>query len=300
MALARDVFRRTLKPRCVAARAAAAAALERREGIRTAGSRRPGEKWARPNPVRRYEPVADRAADAALNREHWDGIGAAYTSEWAPPARARLGERELEFILAGLRRSPATAALDVGIGSGRILDGLLRGTRATEFWGLDIADAMVDATRARFAGEPRIRELRVCDVSREPLPFERAFDFVSAIRMLKYNENWDEMVAKLVATLSPGGVIVFSVSNARSLNIISRPYAIAGFEVSREQARAVCDRLGLEILDEQGFTKLPHVIYSRARSPRAAGAALGADALLARVFGGPTLAREVFFVARRR
>jgi SAM-dependent methyltransferase len=233
------------------------------------------------------------------NRRHWESVGAAYTAEWDPPARSRLGERELEFILAGLRASPGRTALDVGTGSGRILDGLLRGTEDTVFAGVDLADAMVEATRRRFAGEPRVRELRVCDVSREPLPFAGRFDFVSAIRMLKYNENWRDMVAKLVAALEPGGVIVFSMANARSLNVISRPYAVEGPEATRGDIRGLCARLGLDVLQTAGFIKLPHFLYTRARRPHAARAVLAADGVLERLLGGPPLAREIFVAARR-
>lgn len=259
---------------------------------------RPGKEWSRSNSTRRYEigPVIERPI---TNREHWERVGAAYTAEWAPPARYRLGELELAFIVESLRRGPAGSALDVGIGSGRILDGLLHSTRETEFWGIDLAQAMVDATRARFADEPRVRELHVCDLSREPLPYTQEFDFISAIRMLKYNDNWREMVGKLAAQLSPQGVIVFTMSNTHSLNAISRPYAIGGLDASRAQLRELCDELGLTVLAEQGFTKMPHFVYSRLRSPHATRAVLALDRTLSRLVGGPRLAREVFVAARR-
>jgi len=189
--------------------------------------------------------------------------------------------------------------LDVGIGNGRILDGLVQGTRETAFWGVDLAQAMVDVTRTRFADEPRVRDLRQCDVSREDLPFKQTFDFVSAIRMLKYNENWPDMVSKLVAKLSPGGVIVFSMLNARSLNVISRPYAIAGYYTTRAQIRELCGELGLEVLEEQGFTKLPHFVYSHARSRFAIRTVLAVDNVLERIIGRPALSREIFVAARR-
>ncbi|MGI8729582.1 MAG: class I SAM-dependent methyltransferase [Solirubrobacteraceae bacterium] len=248
------------------------------------------------------DPRDDATTDAGgglTNKQHWESIGAAYTAEWDPPARHRLGERELEFIVAGLRASPGRAALDVGIGSGRILDGLLRAGDQTALHGIDIAAAMVEASRQRFAGEPRVRELAVCDVSREPLPDWGTFDFVSAIRMLKYNENWRDMVAKLVDRLAPGGVIVFSMSNRNSLNRISRPYAIGGVDVTRADMLELCSRLQLEVLAVDGFTKLPHFLYSRVRSPRRARAILAVNRAMEQVIGGPALAREIFVAARR-
>lgn len=265
---------------------------------KTLSGLRPGREWARSNSTRRYE-IGPVVEPPITNREHWESIGANYTAEWAPPARSRLGELELEFIVEGLRRSPGRTALDVGIGSGRILDGLHRSSRETELWGIDLARAMVDATRARFADEPRVRELRVCDLAREPVPFAQEFDFISAIRMLKYNDDWRGMVAKLVAQLSPAGVIVFTMSNTRSLNAISRPYAIDGHDASRAQLRELCDELGLTVLAEEGFTKLPHFVYSRLRSPLPTRGVLAVDRALSRLVGGPAFAREVFVAARR-
>ncbi len=259
---------------------------------------RPGREWSRSNSTRRYE-IGPDIAPPLSNREHWEGIGGDYTSEWDPPARNRLGELELEFIVRSLQRGPGHSALDVGVGSGRILAGLLAGMRETELWGIDLAQAMVDATAARFAAEPRVRELRVCDLSREPLPYARQFDGISAIRMLKYNDNWREMVGKLVAQLSPEGVIVFTMSNANSLNRISRPYAIGGVDATLADMRELCTALGLTIIEEQGFTKMPHFIYSRLRAPIATRSVLALDRLLSRVVGGPTFAREIFVAARR-
>jgi SAM-dependent methyltransferase len=244
------------------------------------------------------EGPGDTNADAAGLRAHWESVGGDYTAEWDPPARSRLGERELDFIVDGLRRSPGHTALDVGIGSGRILSQLIARTTETQFYGVDIAQAMVDSTRARLAGEDRLRGLAVCDIAREDVPFDERFDFISAIRMLKYNANWEEIVAKLANLLTPGGVFVFSMTNRNSLNRIGRDYAVPFDNATKPQLQALCDRLGLKTLGIEGFTKLPHFVYS-ARSAMVGRVALAVDAGLDRVLGGPTLAREIFVVAQR-
>jgi SAM-dependent methyltransferase len=231
-------------------------------------------------------------------RAHWESVGKDYTAEWDPPARSRLGERELDFIVAGLDRTPGRRAMDVGIGSGRILTQLLARTTATEFYGIDIAQAMVDATRARLADEPRLRDLRVCDIASEDVPFDVGFDFISAIRMLKYNENWREIVGKLVSCLEPGGVIVFSMTNRNSLNRIGRDYAVPFDNATKPELESLCHDLDLAVLDIAGFTKLPHFVYS-STSPAVGRVALAVDAGLDRVMGGPALAREIFVCAQR-
>ena len=241
---------------------------------------------------------SDEASRPDGLREHWEAVGADYTAEWEPPARSRLGERELDFILGGLRRSTGDRHLDVGIGSGRILAQLLARTTRTRFWGIDMAQAMVDATGRRLRGEERLCGLEVCDVGRQPLPFEERFDSISAIRMLKYNANWRDILVKLVERLEPGGVIVFSMANRNSLNRIGREYAVPFDNATEGELRDLCGRLGLRTLELEGFTKLPHFVYS-ARSAAVGRVALALDGHLRRALGGPALARELFVIAQR-
>src|SRR4051812_37720492 len=108
-------------------------------------------------------------------RAHWESVGGNYTAEWDPPARSKLGERELDFIVNGLKASAARTALDVGIGSGRILSQVLARTDDTVFYGVDIAQAMVDSTRERLKDQPRLRDLAVCNIAEEPVPFDVKF-----------------------------------------------------------------------------------------------------------------------------
>ena len=231
-------------------------------------------------------------------RAHWESVGGDYTAEWDPPARSKLGDRELDFIVKHLTSTAGRRAMDVGIGSGRILSQLIARTEATEFYGLDIAQAMVDSTRERLAGEPRLKDLAVCNIAEEPVPFDVKFDCISAIRMLKYNANWRDIVAKLVDRLEPNGVLVFSMTNRNSLNRIGRAYAVPFDNATKKDLQALCDRLGLRTLEITGFTKLPHFVYS-AKSEAVGRAALGIDHTLDRVLGGPALAREIFVAAQR-
>jgi SAM-dependent methyltransferase len=236
--------------------------------------------------------------DAASLRAHWESVGGDYTAEWDPPARSKLGDRELDFIVKALKTSAGRTALDVGIGSGRILSQMLARTDDTVFYGLDIAQAMVDSTRERLAGEPRMRDFAVCDIASEPVPFAERFDFISAIRMLKYNANWPEIVGKLADRLEPGGVFVFSMTNRNSLNRIGRPYAVPFDNATKRELEDLCTRTGLRTLEIAGFTKLPHFVYS-ARSEAVGRVALAVDHGLDRVLGGPALAREIFVAAQR-
>jgi 2-polyprenyl-3-methyl-5-hydroxy-6-metoxy-1,4-benzoquinol methylase len=225
------------------------------------------------------------------DRRHWSELNCAYSGGWETPARQAMSARELEFVLEYARRTPVGRVLDVGVGNGRILAGLLSvAPPDCEAYGVDLADEMVEVTRTRFADEPRVKDLRVCDVSREELPV----DGITAVRILKYSENWRKIVERVGARLSPDGVFVFSLSNRRSLNRLSRPYAVRTHHATAAQVADVCRRADLRVLAFSGSTKLPYGVYTLSSSTALAGVLLAAEKSLDAVLGRSTLTRELF------
>jgi SAM-dependent methyltransferase len=204
------------------------------------------------------------------------------------------------FIVSQLRRSEPRVALDVGIGNGRILEGMLAATKSTRFYGVDIADEMVAVCRERFRDEPRIGELMVCDASGLNIPIDGAFDFITAIRVITYSENWREIVSYLVSRLRPGGVFVFTMPNRNSLNRFSRAYAVPWYSTTRRELRETLEAAGTELVAVTGFVRLPHFMYDREQSPALAGLVTGTDAALGRVLGRELLVRELFVAVTKR
>lgn len=196
------------------------------------------------------------------NRRHWESIGAEYETGWQKAAKHRLSEKELRFVSRQLIRQPTRRALDVGIGNGRIIEHVLATTRTTELYGVDIAQEMVDVCSQKFATHNRVRDLRVCDVSAEALPFDAQFDFISAVRVLKYNANWKEIVVSLLDALVVNGIFVFSMPNRLSLNMISRSYDISWYTTTRRELEKLAKALRVSLLDICGFTKLPYFLYN--------------------------------------
>lgn len=240
----------------------------------------------------------------------WERLGGAYGLEWERPAKRVLSARELDFVTRHLERTPRRAALDVGIGSGRILAELLSRTTDMHVYGVDIAQAMVGECDKRFAGEDRIRGLYVCDVSREDVPINERFDLISAVRVLKYSANWPEIVGKLVSLLHPGGILVFTMPNDRSLTQYTRRLAwlkrtdptfripgrwtVPSHATSEPEIDELCGRLGTSVLEMTGFTKLPHFFYNRPSRPRAADAVVRVDRALDNLVGEVAFTRELF------
>lgn len=226
-------------------------------------------------------------------------MGRGYGVEWEPPGKRLISARELEFLTRSFQRTPGRRALDVGVGSGRIIAELLRLSTATTFVGLDIAEAMVGACRERFAGEARVTGLHVSDIAADAVPSDETFDFITAVRILKYSEKWAEIVAKLGARLSREGVLALSMPNSRSLNRFSRPYAVPWHAASMAQIDRACRAAGLVIVDAAGSTRLPYVLYNAPRSPLAVRLVWSADRAFDRALGCVAGTRELFVAVRR-
>jgi SAM-dependent methyltransferase len=233
------------------------------------------------------------------NRRHWDNLGAAYSENWAPPAKRVLSERELGFVDDHLPSRPGLVVLDVGVGNGRIVEHLLRRDEVAGLHGVDISAEMIEVCRRKFGDNPKLRSLQVCDVSTADIPVDGALDFVTSIRVLKYSRNWPGIVAKVVAKLAPGGVFVFTMPNQASATRLSRSYAVDYYLTTQAALRTLTEGLGCEVIDITGFTKLPDAAYRAASRPAAARALIGIERALDAVAGQPTLARELFVAVRR-
>jgi len=209
-----------------------------------------------------------------------------------------LSHRELDFVGRHLDGANPGRALDVGIGNGRILDFLLSRTADTVFYGVDFAQAMVDVCRSGFADEARVVELALCDIARAPIPFDAHFDFISAVRVLKYSPNWDEVLGSLVEKLEPSGTLVFSMPNHTSINRFSRPYSVPWYMTTPKDLRARCASLGVPILEMCAFPRFPYIAYQRARG-WAVKPLWSAERVLTAACGDTFLGRELFVAVRK-
>jgi SAM-dependent methyltransferase len=156
---------------------------------------------------------------------------------------------------------------------------------------------MVRTCRERFAATDRVAGFAVADLA-APLPFAVQFDVITAIRVLKYDAGWRDVVARFAAQLCPGGVVIFSMPNARSLNRFSRPYGVPWHSTTYGELLEVCRTNSLEPLDARGATRLPYGLYERANGALGTTLRTG-DAVLDRLLGPIVGVREIFIAARR-
>lgn len=228
--------------------------------------------------------------------ELWNETGARYDNRWRTPASQALSEMELEFTGRFLRLAPGGKILDIGIGTGRILDFILSNSHAEDVYGVDLSEEMLEQCRAKLSSA-RLRALEVVDISSEELPFEERFDFVTAVRVLPYCRNWREVVPKVAADLSPGGILVFSMPNRRSINRIT-PCPIPVERATKTEIEQLVKDSGLQLLDIETFTRLPDVFYDMSRTEVSSRVLLAVETLLRKLFGRTLLGRFLFVALR--
>lgn len=233
------------------------------------------------------------------NKEHWDELGKSYADVWQNPARQRMHQAEMEFINRFVRRFINLRALDIGVGTGRIISNYLSNPEVKEIFGVDISDSMIKLCSSKFENNDRVRQLEVVDLSKEEVPFgEVKFGIISAIRVLKYNKNWPEMIGKIAQRLDVKGIAIITMPNSRSINRFGH-YSIPYYRTTRKELREVCRQHGLRVLDMRSFTRVPDALYDYSDNPVYIRGIIILEKLLGWIFGKTFLGR-MFFVAAQK
>jgi SAM-dependent methyltransferase len=139
-----------------------------------------------------------------VNSEEW--TRAAHVNRYLALADSVGRRAEGEGVLAEQVPRDARRILDLGTGDGRLLALLQPERPATRCVGLDFSDLMLEAARARFAGDERV-ELVKHDLV-EPLPALGRFDAIvssMAIHHLEH-ERKRSLYGEVFDLLEPGGV----------------------------------------------------------------------------------------------
>ena len=248
--------------------------------------------------VQDSDPKSSVLADVSHNREHWNAVGPGYSDKWKSLGTQVLSTAELGFINKYLAANNAEKAIDIGIGNGRILEALLKSPNLRELYGIDTAERMVEVCQERFKHDSRVKALQVANLSVEPLPFAETFDFATAIRMLKYNENWRQMIAKVTNRLRTGGIFVFSIPNKNSLGQFAS-HALPYHSSSRAEITDLIKSYDLELLEISGFAKLPHRWYRRSDKRKVTGLVL-VERTFSRILGPTLFSLELFVAVRKK
>lgn len=140
--------------------------------------------------------------------------------EWDTPAYEKISDprlRRAEAVIDRLELSGTERVLDIGCGTGRLTEQLLRRLPGGRVIALDPSARMVHEASRRLAGERDRTELIVADAA-EPLPVEPPVDAVLSTATFHWVLDHDRLFANIAAVLRPGGRLVAQCGGAGNLS----------------------------------------------------------------------------------
>ena len=142
---------------------------------------------------------------------YWDAKASEYDALYDEQSASGDWLRTRQAVVLRLLGTGPGTALDVGMGSGRLVEALEQ--RGWTAWGVDGAAQMVALARARVPeAAMRLLEGRI-----EQLPFEAGmFDAVVSTGMFAYAPDREAMLGEIARVLRSSGRAVMSTANNRS------------------------------------------------------------------------------------
>lgn len=232
------------------------------------------------------------------DQKYWERIGKDYSVFWRSKLKNRLNLKELEFINKYLQKSKSLDVLDIGVGSGRIIENYLKNSKIKDIYGMDWAKSMVYFCKNKFKNDNKVKRIIICDISKKKIPFNKKFDFISAIRVLKYNRNWEEVIGKIIGALDDNGIFVFTMPNKYSFLRLTTPET-AIYKVTQKEVEKAINRNGGETVKVTTLSRLPDIFYDVTDNNLYVKWVLLLEKFLSKIFGDVFLGREFFIVVRK-
>ncbi|PIE00807.1 MAG: malonyl-[acyl-carrier protein] O-methyltransferase BioC [Thiothrix nivea] len=146
----------------------------------------------------------DYYLEQAKTRSGFDRAASSYDA--AAVLQREIGDRLLERL--DLIRLQPERVVDLGCGTGKMTEQLLKRYQNAQVIGLDLALSMVQMTQTR--GDPQHRPVGVCaDVAQLPLP-PSSVDMLISNLMLQWCNDLPAVFSELVQVLQPEGLLMFS------------------------------------------------------------------------------------------
>ncbi len=168
------------------------------------------------------------------NREAADAYFAAHAAEWDRIRALHVPESDVEAaMLAAAGPGPFRAMLDIGTGTGRMLE--LFAGRYTRAIGIDRSQPMLALARTNLerAGIGHAR-VRAGDILSLAVP-QAAFDLVIIHQVLHFLDEPADAVSEAARALAPGGRLVIADFAPHDLEFLRAQHAHRRFGFSNEQ-----------------------------------------------------------------
>lgn len=230
-------------------------------------------------------------------RYYWEKIGHKYALTWQVGGRKYISSLEESFIKNILESLPKhkIKALDLGCGTGRISAVLERSEKINSLYGVDFSRPMLDYCQKRFRKSKKIEEFILSDISKK-LPFKNNhFDLITSIRVIKYNQNWPQILNECYRILKKDGLFVFEMPNKNSVNRLAQ-YEVPIYSTTERQLGSILTKIGFKILTVEGGPVLPGFIYDNVKSKSIAALILKTERVF-KYFLGETLFARFIYVA---
>jgi ubiquinone/menaquinone biosynthesis C-methylase UbiE len=241
--------------------------------------------------------ITNKSNREQINMAHWNNVGANYAQTWLYPSKELINKEELNFVTKVMKDQDFDI-LDIGIGTGRIIDAFLKASVKSNIYGLDISKEMILYCKSHFENSVQVKALKVSDVSKLPIPYRKKFNLITAIRVLKYSENWQEIIEKLSRQLRTGGILIFTMTNSNSINRFGH-YKILHQRETIKELETIVTGLGLSVTDMRTFSRLPDKLYFISQSAMYIALINTIEKVL-KIFGKTKFGREIFVCAIKK
>ena len=177
---------------------------------------------------------------------------AAHADEWDSLRSLHIADSEVEARLAQILHSaPLGRALDVGTGTGRIVE--LFAADASRLVAIDSSPEMLRLARAKIANlSPEIAskvDIKLGDFNMLPVG-NGEFDTVIFHQVLHYAQHPEAVIAEAIRTLAPGGRLVIVDFAAHDLEELRTVHAHARLGFSDEFMKKAFTNHGLQMVHQ--------------------------------------------------
>lgn len=229
-------------------------------------------------------------------KKHWDSININYSKSWEKGVKKIMSEPETLFIKQYLKKKKPQRILDIGSGNGRILNAHINWSpNNSQIYGFDISSEMVKICKAKLGSSSKLKGIKVCDASNVKNSFPGKFDFITSIRCIKYNDDWQQIINDIYNKLNSGGTFIFDISNKYSINQLYRTKVVY-YRQSKREIERILKKTGFKIIEIKTFSRIPDRLYELSNNRHYAAFLHTAEDILGRIFG-KTLFGKVLFIS---
>ena len=200
-----------------------------------------GDHWTRADRARLTAVRADRSAAA----ERWFAV---HATEWDKIRSLHVPEADVEAAMAELLGPALGRLVDIGTGTGRILE--LLASAAGQAIGIDRSPEMLRLARAKLDGQPV--ELRQGDINALQLP-DGSADTITLHQVLHFLPAPASAIAECARLLAPGGQLLIVDFGPHEREELRVEHAHARLGFSDEQIGGWLSAAGLVLAETRNL-----------------------------------------------